>query len=103
MRSARRASSRVGRTKKLMPALQSLSRAEKLEPARALKERKLRQSKSAFQQDQRRSPTAMKPPSLPIAALAATAISSAHAAKPPQIGDSITLQVQTLACFDLEN
>jgi hypothetical protein len=54
-------------------------------------------------QDQRGSPTAMKPPSLPIGALAATAISSAHAAKPSQIGDSITLQVQTLACFDLEN
>jgi hypothetical protein len=45
----------------------------------------------------------MKPSSLPIAALAATAITSAHAAKPPQVGDIITLQVQTLACFDLEN
>ena len=45
----------------------------------------------------------MKPSSLPIAALAAAAITSAHAAKPPQVGDIITLQVQTLACFDLEN
>ena len=45
----------------------------------------------------------MKPSSLPNAALAAAAITSAHAAKPPQVGDIITLQVQTLACFDLEN
>jgi hypothetical protein len=49
-------------------------------------------------------PTAMKPSSLLIAALAAGAvITSAHAAKPPRVGDIITLQVQTLACFDLEN
>src|SRR5215472_12923000 len=45
----------------------------------------------------------MKPSSLPIAALAATAITSAHAAKQPQIGDIITLPFQTLACFDLQN
>ena len=46
----------------------------------------------------------MKPSSLPIAVLAAAAvITSAHAANPPQIGDIITLQAQTLACFDLEN
>jgi hypothetical protein len=44
----------------------------------------------------------MKPSSLLIAALAAAAIASAHAAK-PKVGDIITLQVQTLACFDLEN
>jgi hypothetical protein len=45
----------------------------------------------------------MKSSSLLVAALAAAAISSAHAAKPPQVGDIITLQVQMLACFDLEN
>jgi hypothetical protein len=45
----------------------------------------------------------MKPSSLLIAALAAAAITSTHAAKPPQVGDIITLQVQALACFDLEN
>ena len=45
----------------------------------------------------------MKPSSLPIAALAAAAITSAHAAGPPQVGDTITLPVQALACFDLEN
>ena len=46
----------------------------------------------------------MKPSSLLGAALTAAAvITSAYAAKPPQIGDIITLQVQTLACFDLEN
>src|SRR5215469_16551115 len=45
----------------------------------------------------------MKPSSLLIAALAAAATTSAHATKPPQVGDIITLQVQTLACFDLEN
>ena len=44
----------------------------------------------------------MKPSSLPIAALAAAAVTSAHAAT-PQVGDIITLQVQMLACFDLEN
>jgi len=44
----------------------------------------------------------MKPSSLPIAALAAAAVTSAHAAT-PQVGDLITLQVQALACFDLEN
>jgi hypothetical protein len=45
----------------------------------------------------------MKPSSLLIAALAAAATNSAHAAKPPQVGDIITLQVQTLVCFDLGN
>ena len=45
----------------------------------------------------------MKRLSLLIAALATTAITPAHAAKPPRVGDIITLQVQTLACFDLEN
>jgi hypothetical protein len=45
----------------------------------------------------------MKPSSLLIAALAAAAITSTHAAKPPQVRDIITLQVQALACFDLEN
>ncbi|MBR0695894.1 hypothetical protein [Bradyrhizobium lablabi] len=45
----------------------------------------------------------MKPSSLLLAAFAAIAITPAHAAKQPQVGDSITLQVQTLACFDLEN
>jgi hypothetical protein len=45
----------------------------------------------------------MKRSSLLIAALAATAITSAHATKRPRIGDIITLQGQTLACFDLEN
>jgi hypothetical protein len=46
----------------------------------------------------------MKPSSPLVAPLAAAAvITSAHAAKPPQVGDIITLQVQTLACFDLEN
>ena len=45
----------------------------------------------------------MKSSSLPIAALAAVAITSAHAATQPQVGDIITLPVQTLACFDIEN
>src|SRR5215469_795755 len=45
----------------------------------------------------------MKRLSLLIAALATTAITPAHAAKPPRVGDIITLQVQTLACFDLQN
>jgi hypothetical protein len=45
----------------------------------------------------------MKPSSLLIAALVAAATNSAHAAKPPRVGDIITLQVQMLACFDLEN
>ena len=45
----------------------------------------------------------MKPLSLLIAALAAAAATSAHAAKPPKVGDIITLHAQTLACFDLEN
>ena len=49
-----------------------------------------------------RGPIVMKPSPLLIAALGA-AITSAHAAEPPQVGDIITLQVQTLACFDLEN
>jgi hypothetical protein len=45
----------------------------------------------------------MKPSSLLVAALATAAvITSTHAARPPQVGDIITLQVQTLACFDLE-
>ncbi|HEY0851130.1 MAG TPA: hypothetical protein VGD96_14500 [Bradyrhizobium sp.] len=50
-----------------------------------------------------REPTLMKPLSLLIAALAAAVTTSAHAAKPPQVGDIITLHAQTLACFDLEN
>jgi hypothetical protein len=45
----------------------------------------------------------MKPSSLLIPALAAAALTSAHAAETPQVGDIITLQVQTLVCFDLEN
>jgi len=45
----------------------------------------------------------MKPSSLLIAALATAAAIPAHAAKPPQVGDIITLRGQTLACFDLEN
>jgi hypothetical protein len=46
----------------------------------------------------------MKSSSLPVAVLAAAAvITSAHAAKRPQVGDIITLPAQTLACFDLEN
>jgi hypothetical protein len=45
----------------------------------------------------------MKPSSLLIPALAAAAITSAHATMRPKVGDIITLQVQTLACFDLEN
>jgi hypothetical protein len=45
----------------------------------------------------------MMPSSLLIAALAAVAITPAYAAKPPQVDDIITLQFQTLACFDLEN
>ena len=45
----------------------------------------------------------MKPSALPIAALVAAAITSAHAAKQPRVGDTITLPVQRLACFDLEN
>ncbi len=45
----------------------------------------------------------MKPSSLLIAASAAAAITPGHAAEAPRIGDIITLQVQTLACFDLEN
>ena len=45
----------------------------------------------------------MKPLSLLIAALAAAATTSADAAKPPKVGDIITLHAQTLACFDLEN
>jgi hypothetical protein len=45
----------------------------------------------------------MNSSSLPIAALAAVAITSAHAATQPQVGDIITLPVQTLACFDIEN
>lgn len=45
----------------------------------------------------------MKPSSLPIAALAAAAISAAHAAEAPHVGDVVMLQVQTLACFDLDN
>jgi hypothetical protein len=44
----------------------------------------------------------MKSSSLLIAAFAA-AITPAHAAEPPQVGDIITLPVQTLACFDLDN
>lgn len=47
--------------------------------------------------------TAMKSFSLPIAVLAAAAITSADAAKRPQVGDSITLPVQRFACFDLDN
>ncbi|WP_458163265.1 hypothetical protein [Bradyrhizobium sp. 18BD] len=45
----------------------------------------------------------MKRLSLLIAALAGAAITPAHTAKPPQVDDIITLQFQTLACFDLEN
>lgn len=45
----------------------------------------------------------MKPLTLLIAALAAAVTTSAHAAKPPKVGDIITLHAQTLACFDLEN
>ena len=45
----------------------------------------------------------MKALSVLIAALATTAITAAHAAKPPRVGDIIMLPVQTLACFDLEN
>lgn len=45
----------------------------------------------------------MKPSSRLVAAVAAAAITSAHAAQPPQVGDIITLQAQTLACFDLKN
>ncbi|WP_136624051.1 hypothetical protein [Bradyrhizobium centrolobii] len=46
----------------------------------------------------------MKPSPLPIAVVAAAAvITSVHAAKPLQVGDIFTLQVQTLACSDLEN
>ena len=45
----------------------------------------------------------MKPSSLLIAALAGAAIAPAHAAKRAQVGDIITLQVQMLGCFDLEN
>ena len=41
--------------------------------------------------------------SLLIAALTTAAIPPAHGAKPPRVGDIIMLQVQTLACFDLEN
>ena len=43
----------------------------------------------------------MKSLSLLIAALAATAITPTYA-KPPRVGDILTLQTQTLACFDLE-
>lgn len=45
----------------------------------------------------------MKPSSLLIATCSATAISAAHAAEPPRVGDTVMLQVQTLGCFDLEN
>jgi hypothetical protein len=45
----------------------------------------------------------MKPSSLLIPALAAAAITSAHATRQPKVGDIITLPVQTLACFDLDN
>ena len=45
----------------------------------------------------------MKPSPLLIAALVAAAIPPAHAAKQPQVGDIITMSVQMLACFDLEN
>ena len=46
----------------------------------------------------------MKPPSLLIAALAATAVvTSADAAGQPHVGDIITLPAQSLACFDLDN
>src|SRR5579871_6196285 len=45
----------------------------------------------------------MKPSSLLIPALVAAAITSAHATKQPKVGDIITLPVQTLACFDLDN
>ena len=46
----------------------------------------------------------MKPPSLVIAALAATAVvTSADAAGQPHVGDIITLPAQSLACFDLDN
>jgi hypothetical protein len=44
----------------------------------------------------------MKPSSLLVFALAAAALTSAHATERPQVGDIITLQVQTLVCFDLE-
>ncbi|MBV8700518.1 hypothetical protein [Bradyrhizobium sp.] len=45
----------------------------------------------------------MKSSSLLIAALTAATNTSIHAAKPPQVGDVITLQDQMLACFDLDN
>jgi hypothetical protein len=45
----------------------------------------------------------MKPSSLLIPALAVASITSAHATRQPKVGDIITLPVQTLACFDLEN
>ena len=45
----------------------------------------------------------MKALSVLVAALATTAITAAHAAKPLRVGDIIMLPVQTLACFDLEN
>ncbi len=45
----------------------------------------------------------MKPSSLLVSALAAASLTSAHATERPQVGDIITLQVQTLVCFDLEN
>lgn len=44
----------------------------------------------------------MKALSLLIAILAATAITPAEA-RSPQVGDTITLRSQALACFDLEN
>jgi hypothetical protein len=54
-------------------------------------------------EDSERVPTTMKPSSLPIAVLAAAAITSVHAAERPQVGDIITLSSQMLACVDLEN
>lgn len=45
----------------------------------------------------------MKPSSLLASALASAALTSAHATERPQVGDIITLQAQTLVCFDLEN
>lgn len=45
----------------------------------------------------------MRPSCLLIAACSASAITTAHAAKPPRVGDTVMLQVQTLGCFDLDN
>jgi len=45
----------------------------------------------------------MKAISLPVAALAATAVITPAHTKQPQVGDFITLPAQSLACFDLDN